>query len=110
TAARACAVLNRTVVDTQVAPVVHHRIVERRLRRHHKGDSHRLTALGGIAAMSLDALSSVAYGPEAIVLGLIAAGTAALTWTAPIAMAIAGLLLVLVVAYRPGIAGHPDRV
>jgi hypothetical protein len=62
-------VLNRTVVDSQVAPVVHHRIVDRRLRRHHKGDSHRLTALGGIAAMSLDALSSVAYGPEAIVLG-----------------------------------------
>ena len=40
--------------------------------------------------MSLDALSSVAYGPEAIVLGLIVAGTAAVTWTVPIAMAIAG--------------------
>src|SRR6202161_3781616 len=80
------AVSNQTVVDSQVAPVIHHRIVDRRLRRHHKGDSHRLTALGGIAAMSLDALSSVAYGPEAIVLGLIAAGTAAVTWTVPIAM------------------------
>ena len=69
TAARACTVLNQTVVDTRVAPVVPHKIVDRRLRRHHKGESHRLTALGGIAAMSLDALSSVAYGPEAIVLG-----------------------------------------
>jgi amino acid transporter len=96
------------VVDTQVAPVVHHRIVDRRLRRHHRGDSHRLTALGGIAAMSLDALSSVAYGPEAIVLGLIVAGTAAVTWTVPIAMAIAALLLVLVVSYRQVIAVHPD--
>jgi len=102
------AVLNQTVVDTQVAPVVHHRIVDRRLRRHHKGDSHRLTAFGGIAAMSLDALSSVAYGPEAIVLGLIVAGTAAVTWTVPIALAIAGLLLVLVVSYRQVIAVHPD--
>jgi amino acid transporter len=101
-------VLNQTVVDTQVAPVVHHRIVDRRLRRDHKGDSHRLTALGGIAAMSLDALSSVAYGPEAIVLGLIVAGTAAVTWTVPIAMAIAALLLVLVVSYRQVIAVHPD--
>ncbi|MDT5172254.1 MAG: hypothetical protein QOD02_5635, partial [Mycobacterium sp.] len=100
--------LNQTVVDTQVAPVVHHRIVDRRLRRHHKGDSHRLTAFGGIAAMSLDALSSVAYGPEAIVLGLIVAGTAAVTWTVPIALAIAGLLLVLVVSYRQVIAVHPD--
>jgi amino acid transporter len=108
TAARACTVLNQTVVDTQAAPVGHHRIVDRRLRRHHKGDSHRLTALGGIAAMSLDALSSVAYGPEAIVLGLIAAGTAAVTWTVPIAMAIGTLLLVLVVSYRQVIAVHPD--
>jgi hypothetical protein len=30
------------------------------------GESERLTALGGLAALSLDALSSVAYGPEAI--------------------------------------------
>ena len=64
------------------APV--HRIPERRLRRHHKGDSHRLTAFGGLAAMSLDALSSVAYGPEAIVLGLVTAGAAAVSWTVPI--------------------------
>ena len=102
--------LNQTMVDTQdrVAPVHHHRIVDRRLRRHHRGDSHRLTALGGISAMSLDALSSVAYGPEAIVLGLIAAGTAAVTWTVPIALAITALLLVLVVSYRQVIAVHPD--
>src|ERR1700730_15166104 len=78
------AVLNQTVVDSQVAPVVHHKIVDRRLRRHHKGDSHRLTALGGIAAMSLDALSSVAYGPEAIVLVLVGAGAAAVRLTLPI--------------------------
>jgi amino acid transporter len=101
-------VLNQTVVDTQVAPVQHHRIVDRRLRRHHRGESHRLTALGGLAAMSLDALSSVAYGPEAIVLGLVVAGTAAVTWTVPIAIAIAALLLVLVVSYRQVIAVHPD--
>jgi amino acid transporter len=101
-------VLNQHVVVTQEPPVHHHRIVDRRLRRHQKGDSHRLTALGGIAAMSLDALSSVAYGPEAIVLGLIVAGTAAVKWTVPIAFAIAALLLVLVVSYRQVIAVHPD--
>jgi amino acid transporter len=101
-------VLNQTVVDTQVGPVVHHRIVDRRLRRHHRGESHRLTALGGLAAMSLDALSSVAYGPEAIVLGLVVAGAAAVTWTVPIALVITALLLVLVVSYRQVIAVHPD--
>jgi amino acid transporter len=58
--------------------------------------------------MSLDALSSVAYGPEAIVLGLVAAGAAAVSWTVPISMAIALLLLVLVVSYRQVIAVHPD--
>jgi len=58
--------------------------------------------------MSLDALSSVAYGPEAIVLGLITAGAAAISWTVPISVAIAVLLLVLVVSYRQVIAVHPD--
>lgn len=106
----AVAVLNQSVVDTQerVTQAHHHRIIERRLRRHHRGDSHRLTALGGIAALSLDALSSVAYGPEAIVLGLITAGAAAVTLTVPIAIVISALLLVLVVSYRQVIAVHPD--
>jgi amino acid transporter len=101
-------VLNATVIETQdrVKPVEH--IVDRRLRRHHRGDSHRLTAIGGLAAMSLDALSSVAYGPEAIVLGLVTAGAAAVSWTVPISIAIAVLLLVLVVSYRQVIAVHPD--
>jgi hypothetical protein len=42
-------------------------------------DRHRLTTLSGLTALSLDALSSVAYGPEAIVVVLVAAGTAWLT-------------------------------
>jgi len=58
--------------------------------------------------LSLDALSSVAYGPEAIVLVLVAAGVAAVAWTLPIAVAIAALLLVLVISYRQVIAVHPD--
>ena len=41
-------------------------------------ERHRLTAFEGIAALSLDALSSVAYGPQAIVIVLAAAGAAAL--------------------------------
>ena len=50
----------------------------------------------------------MAYGPEAIVLVLAAAGTAALRLTLPITIAIAGLLAVLVVSYRQVIAVHPD--
>ena len=83
-------------------------IADRRVRRHLRGDPHRLTAIGGLAALSLDALSSVAYGPEAIVLILVAAGTAAVRLTLPIAMAITVLLMVLVVSYRQVIAVHPN--
>ena len=78
------------------------------MRRHLRGDPHRLTATGGLAALSLDALSSVAYGPEAIVLILVAGGAAAVRLTLPIAMAITVLLLVLVVSYRQVIAVHPN--
>ncbi|MEV0480966.1 APC family permease [Streptomyces sp. NPDC050508] len=73
-----------------------------------EGDRSHLTSLEGLAALSLDALSSVAYGPEAIVLVLITAGTGALNATLPVTLVIAGLLAVLVVSYGQVIAVHPD--
>jgi amino acid transporter len=71
-------------------------------------DRHRLTALEGLAALSLDALSSVAYGPEAIVIVLAAAGTAGLAYTLPVTIAIVVLLTVLVISYRQVIAAFPN--
>ncbi|MFB7190891.1 APC family permease [Streptomyces sp. NPDC056178] len=76
--------------------------------RHGEGGKYHLTSLEGLAALSLDALSSVAYGPEAIVLVLIAAGTGALTATLPVTLVIAALLAVLVISYGQVIAVHPD--
>jgi amino acid transporter len=73
-----------------------------------EGGREYLSSLGGLAALSLDALSSVAYGPEAIVLVLVAAGSSALRFTLPITIAIAVLLAVLVVSYGQVIAAHPD--
>ncbi len=70
-------------------------------------ERHRLTAFEGLAALSLDALSSVAYGPEAIVVVLAAAGTAGLAYTLPVTIAIVILLVVLVVSYRQVIAAFP---
>ena len=70
-------------------------------------ERHRLTALEGLAALSLDALSSVAYGPEAIVIVLVAAGTAGLSYTLPVTLAIVLLLAVLVISYRQVIAAFP---
>ncbi|MFF4571546.1 APC family permease [Streptomyces sp. NPDC001410] len=72
------------------------------------GERHRLTAVTGLAALSLDAMASVAYGPEAIVLVLAAAGAHGLGFTLPVTLAIAGLLVVLVASYRQVIVAFPD--
>ena len=74
----------------------------------HADEGHELGVLGGLAALSLDALSSVAYGPEAMVLVLVAAGTSALRWTVPLTLVITGMLAILVVSYTQVIAAHPE--
>jgi amino acid transporter len=71
-------------------------------------ERHRLTTLSGLAALSLDALSSVAYGPEAIVVVLVAAGTVGLAYTLPVTLAIVILLAVLVISYRQVIEAFPN--
>ncbi|AUG77818.1 amino acid permease [Kitasatospora sp. MMS16-BH015] len=68
----------------------------------------RLSVLGGLAALSLDAMASVAYGPESIVLVLAAAGSYGLGFTLPVTVAIAVLLAVLVASYRQVVAAFPD--
>ena len=70
-------------------------------------EKDRLTALEGLAALSLDALSSVAYGPEAILIVLVAAGAAGLRYALPVTIAIVVLLAVLVVSYSQVIAAFP---
>jgi amino acid transporter len=71
-------------------------------------EKHKLTALEGLAALSLDALSSVAYGPQAIIIVLATAGVAALHYTLPVTLAIVLLLTVLVISYRQVIAAFPN--
>ncbi|MGK5640608.1 APC family permease [Streptomyces sp. URMC 126] len=77
-------------------------------REDHGEERHRLTAVQGLAALSLDAMASVAYGPESIVLVLAAAGAHGLGCTLPVTLAIAALLAVLVASYRQVIAAFPD--
>lgn len=79
----------------------------RRVGKHAEA-GHELGVVGGLAALSLDALSSVAYGPEAMVLVLVAAGTSALRFTVPLTLVITGMLVLLVVSYAQLIAAHPD--
>ncbi|MDN5930489.1 MAG: APC family permease [Pseudonocardia sp.] len=80
-----------------------------RRRRPATGEErHRLTAGTGVAALGLDALASCAYGPEAIVLALAAAGAAGIGFTLPVTLVIVGLLTVLVLCYRQVITAYPD--
>jgi len=67
-----------------------------------------ISPIEGIPALSLDALTSVAYGPEAIVLVLAAAGASALHLILPITIAIVALLVLLVISYRQVIDGYPQ--
>ncbi|MGB6453675.1 MAG: APC family permease [Streptosporangiaceae bacterium] len=72
-------------------------------------ERHKLTALEGLAALSLDALSSVAYGPQAIIIVLATAGLVAVHhYTLPVTLAIVLLLTVLVVSYRQVIEAFPN--
>src|SRR5690348_10932148 len=74
----------------------------------HAEEGHDLGVIKGLAALSLDALSSVAYGPEAIMLALVAAGTGALSAVVPISGVITAMLAILVVSYTQVIAAHPE--
>jgi amino acid transporter len=76
--------------------------------RHDGEERERLTVVGGLAALSLDALSSVAYGPEAILVVLVTAGAGAIGYALPVTIAIVVLLAALVISYRQVIEAFPD--
>ncbi|HEV2872181.1 MAG TPA: amino acid permease, partial [Actinomycetota bacterium] len=57
---------------------------------------------------SSDAISSTAYGTEQIMLVLVAAGVVATRLAFPIALAIGGLLTILVLSYRQTITAYPS--
>jgi amino acid transporter len=74
----------------------------------HAEEGHDLGVPRGLAALSLDALSSVAYGPEAMMLVLVAAGAGAVHYTLPVTLVITGMLVILVISYTQVITAHPD--
>jgi amino acid transporter len=68
----------------------------------------RLTKTAAIGAFGLDALSSVAYGPDEILYVLLLAGSAGVAFDVPIAAAIALLLAVVAFSYRQTIHAYPN--
>jgi len=70
--------------------------------------NERLPKKKALAVFSSDALSSVAYAPQATLVILLAAGTAAMTWSLPIAIAVVLLLATVVFSYRQTIYAYPS--
>lgn len=73
-----------------------------------KAGKGEISSVEGIAALSLDAISSVAYGPEAMLVVLATAGAGALAKIEPITLVIVLLLVILVLSYRQVIEAYPD--
>src|SRR5215472_15589750 len=68
----------------------------------------RLSKTVALAVFSSDALSSVAYATEEILLVLVLAGGAAAHLSVPLAVAITGLLFIVVVSYQQTIHAYPS--
>ena len=64
--------------------------------------------LVALPVLSADALSSVAYGPEAMLTVLVLAGSAGLGWSLPISGAIVFLMLAVGTSYRQTIRAYPQ--
>ncbi len=68
----------------------------------------RLSKTTALAVFSSDALSSVAYATEEILLILVLAGAAAMHLANPVSLAIAGLLVIVAVSYQQTIHAYPS--
>lgn len=68
----------------------------------------RLSKRLALAVFSSDALSSVAYATEEILLVLILAGTAMVGYSIPLSLSIIGLLAILTMSYRQIIFEYPE--
>ncbi len=71
-------------------------------------EHERLTKKVGLAVFASDALSSSAYATEEMLVVLITAGTAALVYSVPVAMAITAVLGIVIFSYRQTIHAYPD--
>ncbi len=68
----------------------------------------RLSKRLALAVFSSDALSSVAYATEEILLVLVLAGSAAVSWSIPVSIMIVALLSILTMSYREIIFEYPS--
>jgi amino acid transporter len=73
----------------------------------HLAHHERLSRLTGLAVLSSDALSSVAYATDFILATLVVAGVGAFVYAIPISLVIATLLAIVAFSYRQTIHAYP---
>jgi amino acid transporter len=73
----------------------------------HLAHHERLSRVTGLAVLSSDALSSVAYATDFILITLLAAGTMTAAYAVPISVVIASLLAIVAFSYRQTIHAYP---
>jgi amino acid transporter len=73
-----------------------------------QASDERLSKTIALAVFSSNAISSVAYATEEILLVLILAGSTALGWSIPVSLAILFLVIVLTISYRQIIYEYPE--
>jgi amino acid transporter len=71
-------------------------------------EHERLNKKTALAVLSSDAISSVAYATEQILLVLAILGTAALSYVVPISAVIVGLLVLVAISYRQTVFAYPE--
>src|SRR5688500_19398936 len=73
----------------------------------HLAHHERLSKVTGLAVLSSDALSSVAYATEEILRVLVIGGVAAMWYGTPISVLMAALLVTVAFSYRQAIYAYP---
>src|SRR6185436_6191009 len=73
----------------------------------HLAHHERLSRITGLAVLSSDALSSVAYATDFILATLVVAGVGAFVYAVPISLIIAALLAIVAFSYRQTIHAYP---
>jgi amino acid transporter len=73
----------------------------------HLAHHERLSRVTGLAVLSSDALSSVAYATDFILATLVVAGIGAFVYAVPISLVIATLLAIVAFSYRQTIHAYP---
>ncbi|WHZ02917.1 APC family permease [Neobacillus sp. YX16] len=81
-------------------------LIGRPLKSHELGEQ-KINKTKALAILSSDALSSVAYGPEQILIVLATIGAAAFWYSIPIAVGVLILLTALILSYRQIIFAYP---